>query len=103
MLKRTDEAIRRKFFHDHLRGRSYADIATETGYSKECVRYWCRRQKKGGSAVSHYPGPIPGLLQGFHPLVRYVLLKLRLQHPGWGPAPLRLGLQKQPSLAHRSF
>jgi len=43
MLQRADEALRRKFFHDHLRGKSYADIATEEGYSKECVLYWCRR------------------------------------------------------------
>jgi hypothetical protein len=101
MLKRTDEAMRRRFYQDHLRGSSYADIAAETGFSKECVRYWCRRQRQGGSVVSHYLGPACGVLRGFHPLVRYVVLKLRLQHPGWGPGPLRLGLQKRPSLAHR--
>jgi hypothetical protein len=101
MFKRTNEALRRKFFQDHLRGKSYADIAAAEGFSKECVRYWCRRQHKGGSVVSHYPGSASGLLRRFHPLVRYVLLKLRLLHPGWGPAPLRLGLQKRPSLAHR--
>jgi transposase InsO family protein len=103
MQKRTDEAQRREFFRCHLRGKSYADIATAEGFSKECVRYWCRRQKRGGSVVSHYHGPAPGLLQRFDPLVRFVVLKLRLQHPGWGPAALRLGLQKRPSLAHLSL
>jgi hypothetical protein len=100
MAKRTDETMRREFFHQHLRGKSYAAIASETGYCKDCVRYWCRRQKKGGSVTSHYPGPAAGLLQRFHPKARYVVLKLRLQHPGWGPGPIRLGLQKRASLAH---
>jgi hypothetical protein len=100
MYKRTDETKRREFFHQHLGGKSYAEIASETGYCKECVRYWCRKQKKGGGVTSHYPGPAAGLLQRFHPKVRYVVLKLRLQHPGWGPGPIRLGLQKRASLAH---
>jgi hypothetical protein len=99
MLKRTDPALRRKFFQAHLQGKSYAEIAAEEGVSKECVRYWCRRQQKGASVISQYPGPAPGLLRRFDPLVRYGLLKLRLQHPGWGPVPLRVALQKQPSLA----
>jgi hypothetical protein len=99
MLRRTDPTLRMKFFHAHLQGKSYADIAATEGVSKECVRYWCRRQRRGGSVISQYPGPAPGLLQRFHPLVRYVLLKLRLQHPGWGPTPLRLGMRKRASLA----
>ncbi len=103
MPKRTEEALRRKFFHDHLKGESYADIAAEEGFSKECVRYWCRRQKRGGSATSHYPGPPRGLLGHFDPLVRYVLLKLRLQHPGWGPTPLLHEMKKRPSLTHLSL
>jgi len=100
MHERTDETMRREFFYRHLRGKSYAEIASETGYSKECVRYWCRRQKKGGGVTSHYAGPAAGLLQRFHPKVRYAVLKLRLQHPGWGPGPIRLGLKKRTSLAH---
>jgi hypothetical protein len=100
MQKRTDDVQRREFYRRHLRGESYSDIAAAEGFSKECVRYWCRRQQRGGSVVSHYPGPAPGLLQRFHPMVRFVVLRLRLQHPGWGPAALRLGLQKRPSLAH---
>jgi hypothetical protein len=103
MAKRTDETMRREFFYRHLSGKSYAEIASESGYSKECVRYWCRRQKKGGSVTSHYPGPATGLLQRFHPLVRYVVLKLRLQHPGWGPGPISLGLKKRASLVHRTL
>ena len=100
MQKRTDATQRREFYRRHLRGESYADIAAAAGFSKECVRYWCRRQKRGGSVISHYPGPAPGLLQRFHPMVRFVVLKLRWRHRGWGPAAIRLGLQKRPSLAH---
>ncbi len=100
MHKRTDEAMRKAFFYRHLGGGSYAEIAAEAGVSRECVRYWCRRQKQGGGVTSHYPGPAAGLLQRFHPKVRYVVLKLRLQHPGWGPGSIRLGLKKRASLAH---
>jgi hypothetical protein len=99
MHERTDEAKRLEFFHRHLRGESYAEIAAEAGVSRECVRYWCRRQKKGGAVMSHYPGPAAGLLQRFDVKVRYVVLKLRLQHPGWGPGSIRLGLKKRTSLA----
>lgn len=103
MHKRTDETMRKEFFYRHLGGGSYAEIAAEAGVSRECVRYWCRRQKKGGGVTSHYPGPAAGLLQRFHPKVRYVVLKLRLQHPGWGPGSIRLGLKKRASLAHLSL
>lgn len=99
MATRTDPEMRRRFFQAHLQGQSYAEIAAEEGVSKECVRYWCRRQKRGESVISHYPGPAPGLLQRFDPLVRYVLLKLRLQHPRWGPSRLLWGMRKRPSLA----
>jgi hypothetical protein len=99
MHMRTDPALRRKFYQAHLQGKSYTEIAAEAGVSKECVRYWCRRQHQGASVISQYPGPAPGLLQRFDPLVRYALLKVRLQHPGWGPVPLRLALRKRPSLA----
>lgn len=98
MYKRTDPILRRKFFQDHLRGKSYVEIAVEESVSKECVRYWCRRQKRGASVISHYPGPAIGLLKSFHALVRYVILKLRLQHPGWGPTPLLFEMKSRPSL-----
>ena len=39
-----------------------------------------------------------GLLQTFPWLVRYVLLRLRLQHPCWGPSRLRFHLSQRPSL-----
>ena len=99
MLQRTDEDQRRDFFYRHVRGESYSEIAFQSGFSKECVRYWCRRQSRGGGVKSHYVRQPAGLLGRFHPLVRYVILKLRLEHPGWGPTPLRLGLQKRASLA----
>lgn len=101
MLKRTTDSQRREFYRRHLRGESYADIAAAEGYSKECIRYWCRGQARGGGVVSHYPGPAPGILRRFDRLVRYVVLKLRLQHPGWGPARILLGLKKRPSLVGR--
>lgn len=99
MRKRTVEKERREFFYRHLGGESYVEIAAAAGVSRECVRYWCRRQRDGGGVRSQYRGRAAGLLQCFDPRVRYVILKLRLQHPGWGAGPIRLGLKKRGSLA----
>ena len=38
----------------HLGGETYAQIARRFEVSKECVRYWCRRQRDGGDIHTHY-------------------------------------------------
>jgi transposase InsO family protein len=98
MKERTRTEQRRKFYERHLRGESYAGIAESEKVSKECVRYWCRRQRDGGSCRSRYFRVAPGYLVGFDPKVRYGILRLRLEHPGWGPNRIRMGMKKRPSL-----
>jgi transposase InsO family protein len=94
---RTTFRQRREFYERHLRGETYREIADSEGVSKECVRYWCRRQRDGGSCGTIYRRRPARLLGRFHPLVRYCILRLRLEHPRWGPNRIREKLKKRPS------
>lgn len=98
MSKHTSPEERRRFFELHQSGRTYQEIADELGVSQGCVRYWCRRQRDGGGCVTVYERPARGVLSQFHPKVRYAILRLRLEHPRWGPGPIRYHLSKRPSL-----
>ncbi len=53
------------------------------------VRYWCRRQRAGQGMQSRYRRKSSGLLSRFAPVVRFVILRLRLEHLRWGPARIR--------------
>lgn len=98
MANRTRPRQRRRFYERHLRGETYQVIATDERVSKECVRYWCRRQRDGGGCQTEYQRKPSGLLSKSHPLVRYAILRLRLEHPRWGPNRIREKLKKRPSL-----
>lgn len=98
MAAHTTPEQRQSFYAHHQQGATYAVIAEQAGVSVEGVRYWCRRQRDGGSCQSQYAGRPGGLLQQCAPLVRYWVLRLRLKHPRWGPGRLRTHLKKQTSL-----
>lgn len=98
MAQRTTRRQRRAFYKRHLQGETYQEIADSASVSKECVRYWCRRQRDGGDCQSRYCRQPQGLLSRFDPLVRYGILRLRLEHPRWGPNRIRERLKKRPSL-----
>lgn len=98
MCTHTTPKERQSFYAGHQQGETYAGIAEQAGVSVECVRYWCRRQREGGSCQSRYAGRPCGLLQQFDPLVRYWILRLRLKHPRWGPGRLQANLKKRPTL-----
>src|SRR5512136_1368641 len=92
MSIKTPADDRRKLYERHQRGETYAEIAEATGVSVGCVRYWCRRLRDGGSCLSQYHRRVGGLLSHFNPLVRYLILRLRLEHPRWGPERIRFKL-----------
>ncbi len=100
MKRHTTPAQRREFYRDHLRGQTYAEIATRHGVSKECVRFWCRRQRDGGNCHDQYHREPTGLLSCFHPKVRYWVLRLKLEHPRWGPNRILVRLKRLPSLRY---
>ena len=96
--KHTTPSQRRDFYKAHQRGDTYPEIAQRYDVSKECVRYWCRRQRDGGCCESVYHKKPTGVLSSFDPLVRYCILRLRLEHPRRGPDRILFWLGKQKSL-----
>lgn len=98
MAAQTTPHERRLYYELHQAGQTYEQIAATHGRSPECVRYWCRRQRDGGTVETRYRRSSAGLLSQFSPGVRYVILRLRLEHPRWGPDSILLHLKKRPSL-----
>lgn len=98
MAKRTTPQQRQSFYARHQHDETYAQIASSEGVSAECVRHWCRRQRDGGPVETQPHGRPRGLLQSFAALVRYVILRLRLEHPRWSPDRILTRLKKRPSL-----
>jgi hypothetical protein len=98
MTVKTSEYERRQFYQLHQQGATYAEIAERFGVSLMCVRYWCRQERDGPDCRKRYVRKKVGLLGRFHPRVRYVILRLRLKHPRWGPNRIRAHLKKRPSL-----
>lgn len=101
MTSQTTPGERRLFFQRHQAGQTYAQIAALYQRSPECVRYWCRRQRDGGTVETEPRRQAAGLLSRFHPLVRYAILRLRLAHPRWGAHTILLHLGKRRSLSGR--
>lgn len=99
MATRTLVSQRRLFYQRHLSGQSYARIGADVGVSRECVRYWCRRQRDGGDVHTRYARSHASLLGRFDPKIRYVILRLRLEHPRWGPNRILARMRKRPSLS----
>ncbi len=95
---RTTPEQRHLFYQRHLRGEPYEAIAHGAGTSRWCVRYWCRKQQAGASPRTVYQRSPSGILGRFHPRLRYCILRLRLEHPRWGPDRIRAHLRKRPSL-----
>ena len=53
------------FYERHSEGETYEEIARAMGVSRECVRYWCRRQRAGRGVHSQYQRKPSGLLSRF--------------------------------------
>ena len=81
MGQQTNPSQRQCFFALHQEGLTFAEIAERMQVSKACVRYWYRRQRDGEICQTHYSRTPKGLLSYFHPRVRYVILRLRLEQP----------------------
>lgn len=100
MMAKLGVPQRQQCYRLHLGGETYAQIAQRWDVSKECVRYWCRRQRDGKDILTHYGHRPRGLLGSFSPLVRYAILRLRLEHRRWGPSRLLFHLGQRASSHH---
>ena len=98
MTVKTNPEQRERFWQRHQKGESYQVIADDEAVSYECVRYWCRRQRDGGDSQSRYHRVSRGLLATCDPMVKYAVLRLRLENPRWGPNRLGYHLGKRKSL-----
>lgn len=98
MATRTNPCLRQRFCQRHRSGETYQVIAEREGVSKGTVRYWCRRERDGGDLQTVYRREPAGLLGRFAPKVRYCILRLRLEHPRWGPNRILDKLKRRPSL-----
>ncbi len=98
MAIRTTPLVRQRLCDRHRKGETYETIADSEGLSKWTVRYWCRRERDGGDLQTVYRREPAGMLHRFDPKVRYGVLRLRLEHPGWGPNRILARLRKRPSL-----
>jgi len=98
MAIQTTPYLRQQFCDRHRSGETYEAIADSEGVSKWTVRYWCRRERDGGNLRTVYRRDPAGLLLHFDPKVRYCVLRLRLEHPRWGPNRILARLRKRPSL-----
>lgn len=98
MIKHTTPNERQRFYERKLAGETYQEIADDEGVCRATVRNWCRRQRKGEGCQSQYRHEVRGNLSQFDPKVRYCILRLRLEHPRWGPNRIKSRLKKRISL-----
>jgi transposase len=99
--RNTDHAERVTVVERHLGGETLEAIAEDMGLNYYTARKWWRiYQREGWSGLEPKAQgpPAVGLLGRFAPRVKYVALRLKRAHPGWGVDKLRLEMQRRPSL-----
>lgn len=86
-------------------GHTYAVVAERVGVSFWVARKWIRIGKRCGkeNMASCYGRPAAGALAGFDPMIRYVALRLKRQHPKWGAEYVLKKLGEIPSLEGKQF
>lgn len=80
---------RQRFVEQHQQGVPYGQIAEASGWKPETVRKHCLAVERDGveALKPKKPGPsVCGLLSTFDPVVRFAALRLKCEHPAWGPA-----------------
>ncbi len=95
MLKSTTTADRHHIVALHQQGHSYNQIARFTGWSFETVRRICRCFKRDGQTAlepRRRGRPPTGPLSTFDHKVRLAVLRIKCQHPAWGPDIVRAEL-----------
>jgi hypothetical protein len=100
--RETTHAERVAMIERHLSGHSLHTIAAALGRNYYTVRtIWRSYQRQGWAGIAPVPKGPPrrGRLGEFAPRIKYVLLRLKCLHGGWGVNTLLLHAQRRPSLA----
>lgn len=103
--RNTTHAQRVTIVEQHLAGATLKDITEMMNLNYYTVRKWWRQYRRQGwsGLLGQSPGPDrTGALSTFDPLVKYVALRLKSEHPAWGVDLLRLQLSRRPSLAGKA-
>jgi transposase InsO family protein len=101
MARTTAHALRIEVVERHLASEHLTTIASALHLNPYTVRnFWRQYQRQGWQALLPLPPGPPhrGPLASAHPRIKYVLLRLKRQHRGWGVDKLRLELTRRPSL-----
>ena len=101
MARPTSHALRLEVVERHLAGESLPSIAAALQLNPYTARSFWRlyRQRGWDALVPQSSGPPrSGPLVSAHPRIKYVLLRLKRQHRGWGVDKLRLELTRRASL-----
>jgi hypothetical protein len=88
MKRYTSYADRQEIVLLHKQGHSYRAIAQQTGWSFEVVRKICRAYEHHQETALQpikLGRPASGILSTFDPKVRFACLRIKRQHPRWGP------------------
>lgn len=102
----TTFAERDQFVQLHRVGLTYREIGQQLGWKPDTVRKHCRavRQRGAEALYPRKPGPPKrGPLSTFDPVVRFAALRLKHQHPGWGPAVILDELGQRASTRDKSL
>jgi hypothetical protein len=102
----TSIVERNKFIDLKLSGCTIAEIAEKTGWSYYCVRQWWRRFREGGRpALKPEDGRKQrgGAMSTFPGVIRFALLRIKKEHPGWGAPVARLQAGKQLNIAQQEL
>lgn len=97
----TTHAERVEIVERHLAGASLHSIADSLHLSLYTARHWWRAFRDGSWAALEPAAQGPpriGPLGRFPPRIKYVALRLKREHPTWGPPLLRLHMQRRESL-----
>ena len=96
----TTIAERREMMRLVEEGHTYAAVAEQVEVSFWTARKWIRLSKRYGkeNLASCYGRPRTGPLSGFDPLIRYIALRLKRQHPKWGAEYVVKKLGENPAL-----
>jgi len=85
--RRTSVSERNSFIDLKLSGYTLEEVAEETRWSCDCVRYWWRCYRDGGRKALDPPDGRKqrgGPMSAFPGIMHFAFLRIKKEHPGWG-------------------
>jgi len=99
--RQTTVAERNHFIDLKLAEHTLEEVAEETGWSFDCVRFWWRCYRDGGRKALDPPDERKqrgGPMSTFPGVMRFAFLRIKKEHPGWGADVARPRVAKRLNL-----